>query len=173
MSTSQGIVPCYKAIHVVGQTPQETDPEREVDMQEVYQACSGVNKAGWGQREAERRDRHNRSPFRMQLWSWGGLQACLDSGKAASGRAPDLGHGSEEVEDSFHSGLGCELSAASTPGSWRMERLGPRGGIWVGTTLSSKSALLNASPMRSVNKHLPEEGSFGGKTKLCARIGAG
>lgn len=113
-------------------------------------ACSGVNEAGWGRREAERRDRHNRSPFRMELWSWGGLQACLDSDKAASGRAPDLGHGSEGVEDSFHSGLGCELSAASTPGSWRMERLGPRGGIWVGTTLSSKPALLNASPMKSV-----------------------
>lgn len=47
--------------------------------------------------------RNHRNPFLMELWSQGGLQGCLTSGNASPGRAPDLGHGSEEIEGNLQS----------------------------------------------------------------------
>lgn len=41
---------------MLGQTPQEIDPEREEEVHEVYQACSGVKEAYGAKREAEWRD---------------------------------------------------------------------------------------------------------------------
>lgn len=70
-------------------------------------------------------------------------------GKAASGKAPNLKYGNKEVDGSFQSGLGYELPEASTPGSWRMESPGPKEGVWMGTTMSSKPASLNASTVRN------------------------
>lgn len=56
-----------------------------------------------------------------------GLQGCLESGEAASGRAQGLGYSSEEAEGRFLSSLGYEPSAASTPGGWSGKCLGPEG----------------------------------------------
>lgn len=65
--------------------------------------------------------------------------------KAASERAPNLKYGSKEAEGSFQSGLSYELPEASIPDGWRMESPGPKGGIWMDTTMTSKPASLNAS----------------------------
>lgn len=69
--------------------------------------------------------------------------------KAASGRAPNLKNSRKEAEGSFQSGLGQELPEASIPGGWRMESPGPKEGIWMGTTVSSKPASLNALTVRN------------------------
>ena len=68
----------------------------------------------------------------------------------------------KEAEGGFQKGLVCELSAASSPGSWRNKSLSPKGHLG-GTTTSSKPT--KSSPVWSV-RHQQKKGFQVGRQNI-------